>query len=184
MTKNKCPILWEVVVHITTWKKKTVAHGSGNAHCDLYSCSKEMFNLAFIYDTCYRKCLTWRPSMATHPSALRQLFYTSVSIQYLFPRCLPCLSRRRTHNQMSSATMDKCTDFRKYAFPDPCLFTFFLFWWVLPSLKIFNTFLTPCLMWSRYCKYKFWTLIISRVAKGDCDFQISDLVKNSDGTDI
>ena len=50
---------------------------------------------------------------------------TAVSIQYLFSRCLPCLSRRRTHNQTSSVTMDKCTFLRKYAFPDPCLLDFF-----------------------------------------------------------
>ena len=33
---------------------------------------------------------------------------TTVPIQYLFPRCSPCLSWRRIHNQMQSATMDKC----------------------------------------------------------------------------
>ena len=35
-------------------------------------------------------------------------------------------------------TMNKCTELRKYAFPDICLLDFFfLFWWVLPPLKIF-----------------------------------------------
>ena len=113
--------------------------------CDLYTCLKETFNLTSIHDTCYRRCLMWRPSMAMHPSTLRQSFYTTVSIQYLFPRCLPCLSRRRTHNQTLSTTMDKCTDLGKYAFPDPCLLELFsLFWCVLPPLKIFDTFLIPC----------------------------------------
>ena len=51
-----------------------------------------MFNLTSIHDTCYRRCSTWCPSIAMHPSA------TPVTIQYLFPRCLPCLSRRWTHN--------------------------------------------------------------------------------------
>ena len=36
---------------------------------------------------------------------------TIVPLQHLFPRCLPYLSRRRTHNQTSSATMDKGTFF-------------------------------------------------------------------------
>ena len=51
---------------------------------------------------------------------------TTVPIQYLFPRCLPCVSRRWTHNQTSSATMDMSRPIylRKYAFPDPCLFLF------------------------------------------------------------
>ena len=82
---------------------------------------------------------------------------TTVPIQYLFPRCLPCLSWWRTHNQTSSATMDKCTDLRKYAFPDPCLLDlFFLFWCVLPTHKIFDTFLTPY-------KYIYFFLFIIRV---------------------
>ena len=39
------------------------------------------------------------------------------------------------------------TYLKKYSFPDPCLLDlFFLFWWVLPPLKIINTyFLTPCI---------------------------------------
>ena len=33
--------------------------------------------------------------------------------------------------------MDKCTELRKYAFPDSCLLDFlFFFWWVLPPLCI------------------------------------------------
>ena len=44
--------------------------------------------------------------------------------RYLFPRCLSCLSWRRTDNQTSLSTLDKCTDIRKYAFPDPCLLDF------------------------------------------------------------
>ena len=31
-----------------------------------------MFNLTCVHDTCYRRCSTWHPSMAMHPSALRQ----------------------------------------------------------------------------------------------------------------
>ena len=31
-----------------------------------------MFNQTSIHDTCYRRCSTWRPSIAMHPSALRQ----------------------------------------------------------------------------------------------------------------
>ena len=39
------------------------------------------------------------------------------------------------------ATMNKCTELRKYAFPDPTsLDFFFLFWWVVPPLKIFDTY--------------------------------------------
>ena len=82
-----------------------------------------MFNLTSIHDTCYRRWLTWLPSMAMHPVCSLAM---TVPIQYLFPRCLPCLSGRRTLNQTSSATMDKCTDLRKYAFQDPCLLDFFL----------------------------------------------------------
>ena len=84
-----------------------------------------MFNLTSIHGSSYRRCPTWRPSMATHPSALRQSFYMILLIQYLFPRCLPCLSWRWTHNQTPSATMDKCTDLRKYAFADPCVLDHF-----------------------------------------------------------
>ena len=39
------------------------------------------------------------------------------------------------------ATMNKCIELRMYAFPDICLLDFlFLFWWVLPPLKIFDTY--------------------------------------------
>ena len=51
---------------------------------------------------------------------------TTVPMEYLFPRCLPCLSRRQIHNQTSSAIMNKCTDLRKYVLPDPYLLDFFL----------------------------------------------------------
>ena len=73
------------------------------------------------------RCSTWRPFMtlvigsvhnvtSVHGNASLCPSATNVPIQYLFPRCSPYLSRRKTHNQMSSATMDKCTYLRKYAF--------------------------------------------------------------------
>ena len=104
-----------------------------------------MFNLTSIYDTCYRRCSTWHPSIAMHPSALRQLLCP----YSIFSRCSPCLSRSWTHNQTSPATMDKCTYLRKYAFPDPSLLDFFLVLVgrLLPPLEIFDTFLIPCMCW-------------------------------------
>ena len=45
------------------------------------------------------------------------------------------------------ATMNKCTELRKYAFLVPCLLDFFfLLWWVLLTLKIFDTSLTLCVI--------------------------------------
>ena len=72
---------------------------------------------------------------------------TTVPIQYLFPRCLPCLSRRRANNQTSSGTMDKCKDLIKYAFPDPCLLDPFFFLVLVSTTTSQNIrhFLTLCI---------------------------------------
>ena len=59
----------------------------------------------------------------------------------------------------------------------------FLFWWVLPPLKIFETFLTPYTYVYIYI-YMSVRVCVLYGAKSDCDFRISDLVKNPDGTDI
>ena len=62
----------------------------------------------------------------------------------VFPRSLPYLSRRRTHNQ-TSITMDKCTNRRKYEFPDPCLLNFFLVFVGTTTSQNIRNFLTPCI---------------------------------------
>ena len=43
------------------------------------------------------------------------------------------------HNQTSSATMDMCTDVRKYAFPNPCLLDFFSCFGVYYHLSKYST---------------------------------------------
>ena len=110
--------------------------------CDLYTCSLETFNLTSIHDTCYRRCSIWCPSMAMHAFALRQrLCQYSICFLYVYLVC----HGGGLHNQMSSATMNKCTDLRKYYVSRPMYSGLFsLFWWVLPPLKIFDSFLTPC----------------------------------------
>ena len=97
---------------------------------------------------CERWCSTLRPSLVMHPSALRKTFYTTVPIQYWFPRCLRCLLRRRIRNQTSSATMDKCRDLRKYVFPDPCLLDFFFSLVLVGTITSQNIrhFLTRCII--------------------------------------
>ena len=60
----------------------------------------------------------------------------------MFPRCLPCLSRRRTSQPSVVSQCGQVFRSRKYSFPDPCLLDFFLFSYVLSPLKIlyfFNT---------------------------------------------
>ena len=57
---------------------------------------------------------------------------TTVTIQYLFPRCLPCLS----------VTVGKCTFLRKYAFLDPCLLDFFSCFGGYYSVFLFLRWLT------------------------------------------
>ena len=56
------------------------------------------------------------------------------------------------------AIMNKCIKLRKYAFPEPCLLYFFYFlsWWVLLPLKIFNTFLTPCILGGTFVRCTIW----------------------------
>ena len=86
---------------------------------------------------------------SVHSNASICLSATTVTIQYLFPRCLPCLSRSRTHNQTSSATMDKCTYLRKYAFPDLCLLDFISrLVGTTTSQNIRHLFLTLCIQMS------------------------------------
>ena len=64
--------------------------------------------------------------MSVHGNATLCPSANTVPIEYLYPPCLPCLSRWRTLNQKSSPTTNKCKEIRKYAFPDPCLLDFFL----------------------------------------------------------
>ena len=107
-------------------EKNTITHGSGNAYF-LWSVALHLFigdvqhdghSWHLLYEVLNVTSAHSNPSLC--PST------TIVTIQYLFPRCLPCLSRRWTHNQTSSANRDKCTYLRKYAFPEPYFETFFL----------------------------------------------------------
>ena len=85
---------------------------------------------------------------------------TTVTIQYLFPRYLSRLSRRWTHNQTSSATMDKCTYLRKYAFPDPCLFDFLLVLVGTTTSQNIRHFLTHCVLPIALYGYETWFLTL------------------------
>ena len=73
VAKNKVP---NIVRGGSTYHntKKRPLHMGPEMHtfCDLYTSSWEMFNLTSIHDSCYRRCSTWCPSMAMHPSALWQ----------------------------------------------------------------------------------------------------------------
>ena len=56
--------------------------------CNMYSCPYEMLNLTSIHHTCCRRCSTCRPSIAMHPSALRQwLWPYSICFLDVYPVC-------------------------------------------------------------------------------------------------
>ena len=126
VAKNKSAQYCEKWYYISQFgEKKTHTHGSGNA----YFLRPVALHL-FIGDV-QPDVHSWHllqevlNVMTAHGNASHCSSATTVPIQYLFPRSLPCLSQRRTDKQMSSATMDKCTDLRKYAFLDPWLLDFF-----------------------------------------------------------
>ena len=77
----------------------------------------------------------------------------------VFFHVLICTNTSQYWTVLFLATMNKCTELRKYAFPDPCLLDFFF----VSTTTSQN--------------------IPHMGAKGDLDFRISDLVKNPDGTD-
>ena len=81
---------------------------------------------------------------AVHGNASLCPSATTVPIQHLFPRCLPSLSWRGVTTKRRQPPWT-CTDVWKFAFPDPCLLDSFLVWWILLPLKIFDTFLIPCI---------------------------------------
>ena len=104
-------------------KKKTFTHGSGNTyslrsvHLFIGDVQPDVHSWHMLQEVLSSwQCipLPFSNDDATWPYSM-------------FPRCLPCLSRTWTHNQTSSATVDKRTDLRKYAFPDLCLLDFFYF---------------------------------------------------------
>ena len=63
-----------------------------------------------------------------------------------------CTTTSHNIGHLFLAAMNKCTELRKYAFPDHIYWTFFLFWWVLPPLKTFDLcFLTPYIITRLFC---------------------------------
>ena len=133
------------VLYICSWRPKTRVTNIvrvGSTYHNIKNDNYTWFRKLILSATCrptlvHRRYSTWRPfmtllwevlknwrsSIAMHPCALRQRLWPYST--YLFSRCLPCLSRRWTHTQTSSVTMDKCTYLGKYAFPDPGFLEFF-----------------------------------------------------------
>ena len=75
---------------------------------------------------------------------------TTVTIQYLFPRCLPCLSRKWTHNQTSSAPRTSLHISESMHFWTHVYFGFFCFVLVgtTTSQNIRHFFLTSCVSYN------------------------------------
>ena len=132
----------ELVVQITTWKKKKlISHGSGNAYF-LRPVALHLYIGEVQPDVHSRRCSTWRPSIAMHQSALRQrLWPYSICFLDVYLVCHGGgLTTKRRQPLWTSVHISECMHFRTHVY-------WTLFLWVLPPLKIFETnFLTSCIL--------------------------------------
>ena len=127
-------------------KKKTITHGSGNAYF-LRPVALHLF-IGDVQPEVHLTLVIGGAQRDVRPNQCIPLpFGNDCDHTVLFPRCLPCLSRRWTHNQTSSATMDKCTS-QKVCISRPMFirlfFSCFGGYYHLPKYSTF--YLTPCIM--------------------------------------
>ena len=107
-----------------------------------------MFNLTSIHDTCYRWCSTWRPSIAMHPSALRQrLWPYSICFLDVYLVCHgDGLTTKRRQPLWTSVQISESMRFRTHVY----LNFFLVLVCTTTSQNIIHLFLTSCIA-TRYC---------------------------------
>ena len=144
---KKFRIFWEVIVTTKTRKKKSNKYESGNAYflssVHLFIVTDEVWLSVRLRDRQgeHRKNRYFMGRVVAEGQR-DALPWTNVTLSTSYKKC---------HGWTSGWTspMNKYLELRKHTFPDPCLLDFFfLFWWVLQRLKIFDNFLTPI--------YGFW----------------------------
>ena len=151
-----------MVVHITTWKK------NGNYTWVRKRILSATCSPTLVYRRCStwhpfatlanRMCSAWRTCIAMHPSALWQrLWPYSILFLDVYLVCLAGeLTTKRRQPLWTSVHISGSMHFRTHVY-----YIFFLFWWVLPSLKTFHTFLTLRVIYNGFsCNVKLslkWT---------------------------
>ena len=155
-------VLLSIVADIWLWVRLRNRQGQGkhrgNKYCmvtvvaegqrDALLWTDVTFSIS--YNKCHERMSSWTsPMNKSRATGSRKYAFPdpSVIVFFFFFSCCDMYYHLSQHWALVLATMNKCTELRKYALPNPYfMIFFFLFLWVLPPLKILDTFfLTPCI---------------------------------------